>query len=85
MTPVEKELRMFSLFAHRNLANDIVEGEGAYLDNLAGYFHRVNVPPPNSEAFKRVVILNSNTTEFANAILMLYRSSKRSSFVDCLV
>lgn len=64
---------MFALFAHRNLANDIIEGKGVYLDNLNGYFAQINLAPPALSELKNTLYSYEETPQFADALIALYR------------
>jgi len=74
---------MFALFAHRNLANDIIEAKGVYLDNLNGYFAQKNLAPPALSELKNTLYSYEETPRFADAIIALYQESKSLNVSSC--
>ncbi|BFM12382.1 hypothetical protein R50072_25350 [Simiduia litorea] len=63
------------MFSHRNLGNDIIEGEGEFLSNLLGYFRDHSLVVPSLAELKQLLYQNKQSYEFANAIRESYRSA----------
>lgn len=80
---VEKEIRSYVLYNHRNLGNDIIEGKGLFLDNLIAYFSNEALELPELSKLKQILRQNQETSLFANKILELYKNTKNENDVFC--
>jgi len=80
---IEKELRSYVLYNHRNLGNDIIEGKGLFLDNLIGYFLNDAMELPELSKLRQILRQNQSTSLFANKILKLYKNTKKENIEFC--
>jgi len=70
---VRKEIRTYVLFSYRNLANDILLGDGLYLENLHYMFgcHYLGATP-FSKKVRELLLIYQGIPEFSREVAKLY-------------
>ena len=72
----EQVLRQFALFAYRNLADDIVEGRGPYLDTLDRSFAAACADPAAFSLWLRELLRASESaTDFSRRLAVAHAAS----------
>ena len=76
----ERALRDFALFSYRNIANDVLNGYGSYLDTITVSFGSVCLDPEQTRRWISVLLARSSLpTDFARRLGVAYSLAAESS------
>jgi hypothetical protein len=76
----ERALRDFALFSYRNIANDVLNGYGPYLDTLTVSFGSVCLDPEQTRRWISVLLAQSSLpTDFARRLGVAHSLAAESS------
>jgi len=76
----ERALRDFALFSYRNIANDVLNGYGLYLDTITVSFGSVCVDPEQTRRWISVLLARSSLpTDFARRLAVAHSLTAESS------
>jgi hypothetical protein len=76
----ERALRDFALFSYRNIANDVLNGYGPYLDTITASFGSVCVDPEQTRRWISVLLARSSLpTDFARRLAVAHSLTAESS------
>jgi hypothetical protein len=76
----ERALRDFALFSYRNIANDVLNGYGPYLDTITVSFDFVCLDPEQTRRWISVLLARSSLpTDFARRLGVAHSLAAESS------
>jgi hypothetical protein len=76
----ERALRDFALFSYRNIANDVLNGYGAYLDTITASFSSVCADPGQTRRWISMLLARSSLpTDFARRLAVAHSLTAESS------